>query len=103
METRKQGRDVQLENKEMLLQFLPMQCPGLSLEGDKESHISGMDFLEMIFVFNRQHDDSSNDDDTSNPARQRIYGPRTMRHSYEHFKTFFEEFSHLDQKITIDA
>ncbi|KAL9261603.1 putative aspartyl aminopeptidase [Drosera capensis] len=26
-----------------------------------------------------------------------------VRHSYEHFKAFFEEFSHLDQKITVDA
>ncbi|XP_027100549.2 probable aspartyl aminopeptidase [Coffea arabica] len=26
-----------------------------------------------------------------------------VRHSYEHFKSFFEEFSYLDTKITVDA
>ncbi|GAB2218071.1 hypothetical protein Droror1_Dr00001288 [Drosera rotundifolia] len=53
--------------QEMLLQFLPMQSPGLSPEDDREIHISSMDFLEMIFAFNRQRDDSSDDGDTSNP------------------------------------
>ncbi|KAL3502154.1 hypothetical protein ACH5RR_036603 [Cinchona calisaya] len=26
-----------------------------------------------------------------------------VRHSYEHFKSFFQEFSHLDTKLTVDA